>query len=101
MVGECNLTCKHIHLSPCVAPDLNIPNSIGGLSPPPRVQRILNLEDFIDSSMKFSFRVSRAIFKSRERLAMLAITFVHLTPELFIPDYSEIVRSHLEYCVRT
>lgn len=46
------------------------------------------------SSMKSSVQVFNAVSKARQRLDMLNRTLVRLTPELFIPASSTIVRSH-------
>lgn len=76
-----------------IAPDLNMPNHMGGLYSIPRVKRISDLGEFIGYSMRFSAQVSKVVSTIRQRLAMMNRTFVCLTPELFIPAHSAIACS--------
>lgn len=91
---------RHLHLDPSVTTGLNMLNNTGGLSHLPRVERIVEVGVVVDSSMKSFVQVSKAEHKARQRKTKLKRILVHLTPESFIPTWSEIARSHLEYCVQ-
>ncbi len=54
----------------------------------------------IDSSFKPSMHCAQAFKTARAALFLIRRSFVTLTPEIFIPLYSTLVRPHLEYAIQ-
>lgn len=63
--------CQHFHLGPGAAPDFKMPKNTRWLSPLPRMKQFPDLGVVIESSLKFSVHVSKAISKARQGLAKL------------------------------
>ncbi len=54
----------------------------------------------IDNTFKPSIHCTQAFKKARSGLFLIRISFVTLTPDIFIPLYSTLVRPHLEYAIQ-
>ncbi len=54
----------------------------------------------IDNTFKPSIHFAHAFEKARPALFLIRRSFVTLTPDIFIPLYSTLVRPHLEYAIQ-
>ncbi len=54
----------------------------------------------IDSSFKPSVQCAQVFKRTRVALLLIRRSFVTLTPEIFIPLYSTLIRPHLEYAIQ-
>lgn len=63
---------QHFHFNPGVAPDLNLPDNMGRLTPLPRAERISDLGRSHRLFNEVFFPGFQAILKARQRLTMLS-----------------------------
>lgn len=91
---------QHLHFGRNACPNLVFPDPTGVPVPIPQAQSVKDLGILIDSSLSPTAQIDAAVTKSRGMLAFIKRTFKRLTPQLFIPLYSAMVRPHLEYCVQ-
>lgn len=66
----------------------------------PQVMVTKNLGDTVQSTLSPRAQVNAAVAKARSMLAFMRRTFKRLSPEIFLPVYSALVRPPLEYCVQ-
>lgn len=91
---------QHLHLGPGPAPQLVMPDNTRELLPVPLAHKTTDLGVIVNSENKSTDQVTAAVKKARRMLAMLNRTFSKMSPEVFLPAYSALVRSQLEYCVQ-
>lgn len=91
---------QHMHIGGTPSSPLLLPDENGTLIPLPLVSSAKDLGIMIDSSLKPTTQVDSAVAKARSALAFISRTFERLTPDIFLPAYSALVRPLLEYCVQ-
>jgi hypothetical protein len=79
---------------PLVVPRINCSHSISSCS------QVKDLGVVVDDSFTPSAQCAAAASRARRSLFLLKRSFVNMTPKLFIPLYSALVRPHLEYAVQ-
>lgn len=72
---------QHLHLSPGITPDWNIHNYMGEPSPLPLADRIT---DLIESAIKSSVQVFKAVSKACQRLAKIEQQLLQCDPGSFL-----------------
>lgn len=71
---------------------LLIPDDNGAPIPLPFVSSLKDMRIVSDSSLKLTIQVDVAVTKARSTLILISRTFERLTPDIFLPVYSAVVR---------
>lgn len=91
---------QHLHFGPSPPPTLLFPDENGIEVPLPQVMATKDLGVIVQSTLSPRAQVDAAVAKARSMLAFMRRTFERISPEIFLPVYSALVRPPLEYCVQ-
>lgn len=96
--------CKQLHVKKSsetsVLPSGHLYNKVGDQLQHVSLQSVTTEKDLgiiFDSNLNFKDHISSIIQKASQMMGIIRRTFTELTPEVFIPLYTSLVRSRLEY----
>lgn len=86
--------CIHNQRTQITFPERYLGDSGKGLE---RIEEEKDLGVIVDSSLKFEDHITSSINKANRMMGLIRRTIDYLTKETFVPLYTALVRSHLEY----